>query len=232
MNRIYLFRLRHSVKVTLQRDESGAFKYGTDAFTFTLEDVLKRDGGQLKLPFEDYTIVLVKVEMRPLGESVTIWKGFGHTVPIQDARLTNFKKKAGLQDDPLANFDGAKKWDQRWGFKRLLRPRPQLVSTDLSTANEVAPIWLNSQRSFWIPLQQTAQRIAPEKINHYGLAFSYLQPSPEDEFYQAEITFYMKFRQFAWTTLNDPPTPNWQEQLPPNMELMNIIDEDEGVDFQ
>ncbi|ABB59615.1 putative capsid protein [Starling circovirus] len=230
-NRVYYFRLRHSVKVTLQKDEGGSFKYGTDVFTFTLEDVLNPTGGDsLKLPFEDYKIVLVKVEMRPLGENSTEWKGLGHTVPITDARLMNFVKKKGLADDPLANWDGALKWDQRKGFKRLVRPKPQLVITDLSTANETAALWLNSQKAFWIPLQLNAAQIKPKKVKHYGIAFSYLQPSPDEWAYQANITFYMKFRQFAWTALSDPPTPNVMADLPPHMELMNVIEDDEGPD--
>lgn len=232
---MYFFRLRHSTKVTLTKDSGGAFKYGCDVFTFTLEDVLDPTGGAaLKLPFEDYKIVLVKVEMRPLGVSYNQWKGFGHTVPITDGRLMKFTKKTGLVDDPLANFDGAKKWDQRKGFKRLHRPKPQLVITDLATANETAALWLSSQRSFWIPLQLDGTQIKPKKVKHYGLAFSYLQPAPDDISYQATITFYMKFRQFAWTALNDPPNPNWASQLPPNMELMNVVDGfdelDEGPD--
>lgn len=212
------------MKVVLTKDSTGDFKFATDSFTFKLEDVLRPQGAEtLKLPFEDYKIVLVKVEMRPIGTNLMMTKGFGHTVPITDARLQTFTKKTGLLEDPLANFDGSRKWSLRHGFKRLLRPKPQLVITDLSTANEVAPIWLNSSRSFWIPLQQAGKQIEPEKVNHYGLAYSYLQPSPSDLNYEAEITFYMKFRQFAWTALKDPGTPNLD--LPPNMELMNIIDE-------
>lgn len=156
------------------------------------------------------------------------WKGIGHTCLIQDPRLSKFVKKTGLASDPLANWDGARTWDLRRGFKRLLTPRPQLTFSDLSTANEIAYTWLTNPRAAWIPLQLNEQQIKPEKVKHYGLAFSYPQPSPDDMNYEVIITGYFQFRQFAWTGVNDPQTPNdIPPELPPNLELMNVTENDE-----
>lgn len=219
-----MFRLRHKAKITLTKADSD-FRFGSDIFHFTLDDVLATvtGGPVLKVPFEDYQIPLVKVEMRPIGEQSTLWKGFGHTVPITDPRLNLFGKKTGLLEDPLQNFDGAKKWEQRRGFKRLLRPKPQLMISDLATANQLAYTWFSNQRNQWIPLQTTGQQIAPTKVNFYGLAYSYLQPQPDDMHYEAEITFYVKFRQFAWTGLDNPPNPHLDPKLP-NLDLLHVCD--------
>nr|UBV61963.1 capsid protein [Pigeon circovirus]UBV61965.1 capsid protein [Pigeon circovirus] len=221
-NRVYLFRLRRKEKITLS-SATNDFKFGTDVFTFKLADVLTAtlNAPTLKVPFEDYQIPLVKVEMRPLGVSVTTWKGFGHTVAIQDARLSTFAKKTDLFTDPLMDFDGAKKWDLRKGFKRLIRPRPQLTITDMATANQYASTWFSNQRNMWIPLQLSSNQWAPAKVNFYGLAFSYLQPQPDPMYYEAEITYYIKFRQFAWTALNVPPTPNIE-----GLEMLHVCDGD------
>nr|UBV61871.1 capsid protein [Pigeon circovirus] len=220
-SRIYYFRLRRKDKITLQQ-ATNDFKFGTGIFTFKLADVLTvgLNAPTLKVPFEDYQIALVKVEMRPLGVDITTWKGFGHTVPMYDARLKTFQGQVDLGDDPLMDFDGARKWDLRKGFKRLIRPRPQLTIADLATANQSAATWF-SGRNQWIPLQVSGNSLFPQKVNHYGLAFSYLQPQPDPMYYECEVTFYVKFRQFAWTTLNVPPTPNIE-----GMELMHICNGD------
>ncbi|AHH31405.1 capsid protein [Columbid circovirus] len=220
-SRIYYFRLRRKDKITLTQAQND-FKFGTGIFTFKLADVLTVgiNAPTLKVPFEDYQIPLVKVEMRPLGVDITTWKGFGHTVPMYDARLKTFQGQTDLGDDPLMDFDGARKWDLRKGFKRLIRPRPQLTIADLATANQTAATWF-SGRNQWIPLQVSGNSLFPQKVNHYGLAFSYLQPQPDPMYYECEVTFYVKFRQFAWTTLNVPPTPNIE-----GMELMHICNGD------
>ncbi|ARI44344.1 capsid protein [Pigeon circovirus] len=218
-SRIYYFRLRRKDKITLPK-ATNDFKFGTGIFTFKLADVLTvgLNAPTLKVPFEDYQIPLVKVDMRPIGHNIMEAKGFGHTVPIYDARLKTFQQQVDLGDDPLMDFDGARKWELRKGFKRLIRPRPQLTITDLATANQVAATWF-SGRNQWIPLQTSGSSLFPQKVNYYGLAFSYLQPAPDAMNYEVEVTYYVKFRQFAWTTLNVPPTPNIE-----GLELMHVCD--------
>nr|AYC54540.1 capsid protein [Pigeon circovirus] len=220
-NRVYYFRLRRKDKITLPTNATD-FKFGTGIFTFKLADVLTvgNNAPTPKVPSEDYQIPLVKVEMRPIGAEITTWKGFGHPVLMYDARLKTFQQVPDRGDDPLMDFDGARKWDVRKGFKRLIRPRPQLTIADLATANQSAATWF-SGRNQWNPLQVSGNSLFPQKVNHYGLAFSYLQPQPDPMYYECEVTFYVKFRQFAWTTLNVPPTPNIE-----GMELMHICNGD------
>nr|AYC54527.1 capsid protein [Pigeon circovirus] len=221
-NRVYYFRLRRKDKITLPTNATD-FKFGTGIFTFKLADVLTvgNNAPTLKVPFEDYQIPLVKVEMRPIGAQITTWKGFGHTVPMYDARLKTFQQVTDRGDDPLMDFDGARKWDLRKGFKRLIRPKPQLTISDLATANQTAATWFTNTRNQWIPLQIATGQWAPQKVNFYGLAFSYLQPQPESMYYEAEITYYIKFRQFAWTALNVPPTPNIE-----GLDMLHVCDGD------
>ncbi|ABK79773.1 capsid protein [Columbid circovirus] len=221
-NRIYYFRLRRKDKITLPTNAND-FKFGTGIFTFKLADVLTvgLNAPTLKVPFEDYQIALVKVEMRPIGAELTTWKGFGHTVPIYDARLKTFQQVTDRGDDPLMDFDGARKWDLRKGFKRLIRPKPQLTISDLATANQTAATWFSNQRNQWIPLQTSGTSLDPTKVIYYGMAFSYLHPAPDPMYYECEVTYYVKFRQFAWTALNVPPTPNIE-----GMELMHICNGD------
>ncbi|AAZ68045.2 capsid protein [Columbid circovirus] len=218
--RIYYFRLRRKDKITLDTTTAGDFKFGCAYFTFQLANVLSvgQNAPVLKVPFEYYQIPLVKVEMRPLGTEITTWKGFGHTCPMYDARIKTFQQ-TGLGDDPLMDFDGARKWDLRKGFKRLLRPKPQITINDLATANQTATTWFSNQRNQWIPLQTAGGNLFPTKVNYYGLAFSYLHPAPDALNYEVEVTYYVKFRQFAWTTLNIPPTPNIE-----GLELMHVCD--------
>ncbi|AHH31422.1 capsid protein [Columbid circovirus] len=221
-NRVYYFRLRRKDKITLNVSQQD-FKFGSGIFTFKLADVLTIGQGAptLKVPFEDYQIPLVKVEMRPLGVPITTWKGFGHTCPIYDARLKTFQQQTDLGDDPLMDFDGARKWDLRKGFKRLIRPKPKFPINDLATSNQTAATWFSNQRNQWIPLQTSGGSLFPTKVNYYGLAFSYLHPAPDPIPYEVEVTLYVKFRQFAWTTLNVPPTPNIE-----GLELMHVCDGD------
>ncbi len=100
-NRIYYFRLRRKDKITLNTTTAGDFKFGCAYFTFQLYNVLSvgQNAPVLKVPFEYYQIPLVKVEMRPIGSEITLCKGFGHTVPMYDARIKTFQQ-TGLGDDP------------------------------------------------------------------------------------------------------------------------------------
>nr|QIC49927.1 capsid protein [Beak and feather disease virus] len=203
-NRIYTLRLKRQFKFTIQKQTTaaGTMIWNSDYITFTLSDFMTNTPNPPTLNFEDYRIKLAKVEMRPTNGHYTIASaGFGHTAVIQDSRITKFKTTADQTQDPLAPFDGAKKWYLSKGFKRLLRPKPQITINDLSTANQSAALWLNSVRTGWIPLQG-GPNAAGTNVKHYGLAFSFPQPDLLID-YVCMLTLYVQFRQFA---PNNPST--------------------------
>ncbi|AHX56480.1 truncated putative capsid protein [Beak and feather disease virus] len=185
-----------------QTTAPGQLIFNSDYITFALSDFLTNTPNPPTLNFEDYRIKLAKMEMRPTWGHYTIQgDGFGHTTVIQDSRITKFKTRADQTQDPLAPFDGAKKWYVSRGFKRLLRPKPQITLDDLTTANQSAALWLNSARTGWIPLQG-GPNAAGTKVRHYGIAFSF--PQPEQTItYVTKLTLYVQFRQFA---PNNPST--------------------------
>ncbi|AKO63047.1 capsid protein [Beak and feather disease virus] len=203
-NRIYTLRFKRQFKfeIAKQTTQTGQLIWNSDYVTFTLDDFLTNTPNPSALNFEDYRIKLAKMEMRPTwGHYSIATEGFGHTAVIQDSRITKFKTTADQTQDPLAAFDGSKKWYISRGFKRLLRPKPQLTINDLNTANQSAALWLNSVRTGWIPLQGGPNTAGP-KVKHYGLAFSFPQPEiPIPYVYQ--LTIYVQFRQFA---PNNPST--------------------------
>lgn len=207
-NRIYRFRFVREFSQILPKGTGGtSLSFGTDGVNIILDDFLDWGTINWRLPFEDYRIRLAKVEMRPLNESWEEWKGFGHQVPIQDQHLEDFFKKTKLDADPLANWDGARKWDLRLGFKRLFKPRPQLSVTDTDASNVTAALWLNSPKSLWIPLMKKNDQQLPSsgtRVKHYGLAFSYPEPSPNQMDYQVKVTIYVEFRQMNLTHLAVP----------------------------
>ncbi|AGX27428.1 capsid protein [Beak and feather disease virus] len=202
-NRIYTLRLKGQFKFQIQKQttQSGNVIWNSDYITFTLSDFLGGANTET-LNFEDYRIKLAKMEMRPTWGHYTISSdGFGHTAVIQDSRITKFKTTADQSQDPVAPFDGAKKWYVSKGFKRLLRPKPQITINDLATANQSAALWLNSTRTGWIPLQG-GPNAAGANVKHYGLAFSF--PQPEQAItYVCQLTLYVQLRQFA---PNNPST--------------------------
>ncbi|AFM55179.1 capsid protein, partial [Beak and feather disease virus] len=203
-NRIYTLRLKRQFKfeIAKQTTSTGNLIWNSDYITFTLSDFLNNKPNPPTLNFEDYRIKLAKMEMRPTWGYYSIaTEGFGHTAVIQDSRITKFKTTADQTQDPLAPFDGAKKWYLSRGFKRLLRPKPQLTINDLSTANQSAALWLNSVRTGWIPLQGGPNTAGPN-VKHYGLAFSFPQPEKPIP-YVCQLTLYVQFRQFA---PNNPST--------------------------
>ncbi|AHX56478.1 putative capsid protein [Beak and feather disease virus] len=203
-NRIYTLRLTRQFKFQIMKQSTatGQLIFNSDYITFTLSDFLTNTPNPPTLNFEDYRIKLAKMEMRPTWGHYTIQgDGFGHTAVIQDSRITKFKTTADQTQDPLAPFDGAKKWYVSRGFKRLLRPKPQITLDDLTTANQSAALWLNSVRTGWIPLQG-GPNAAGTKVRHYGIAFSF--PQPEQTItYVTKLTLYVQFRQFA---PNNPST--------------------------
>ncbi|AUL80752.1 capsid protein [Beak and feather disease virus] len=203
-NRIYTLRLTRQFKFQIQKQttSTGNLIFNSDYITFALSDFLTNTPNPQTLNFEDYRIKLAKMEMRPTWGHYTIAAdGFGHTAIIQDSRITKFKTTADQTQDPLAPFDGAKKWYVSRGFKRLLRPKPQITINDLATANQSAALWLNSARTGWIPLQG-GPNAAGAKVKHYGIAFSF--PQPEQTItYITKLTLYVQFRQFA---PNNPTT--------------------------
>ncbi|AUL80734.1 capsid protein [Beak and feather disease virus] len=203
-NRIYTLRLTRQFKFQIQKQttSSGNLIFNSDYITFALSDFLTNTPNPQTLNFEDYRIKLAKMEMRPTWNHDTIAAdGFGHTAIIQDSRITKFKTTADQTQDPLAPFDGAKKWYVSKGFKRLLRPKPQITINDLATANQSAALWLNSARTGWIPLQG-GPNAAGAKVKHYGIAFSFPQPQ-QTITYMTKLTLYVQFRQFA---PNNPTT--------------------------
>nr|QHB12861.1 capsid protein [Beak and feather disease virus] len=203
-NRIYTLRLRRQFKFAIQKQTTGPGNiiWNSDYITFALSDFITNTPNPPTLNFEDYRIKLAKMEMRPTRGHYTISsEGFGHTAVIQDSRITKFKTTADQTQDPVAPFDGARKWYFSKGFKRLLRPKPQITIEDLSTANQSAAWWLNSARTGWIPLQG-GPNPAGVKVRHYGLAFSFPQPKLPIT-YECLLTLYVQFRQFA---PNNPST--------------------------
>ncbi|AGC55181.1 capsid protein [Beak and feather disease virus] len=203
-NRIYTLRLTRQFKFQIQKQttSTGNVIWNSDYITFTLSDFLENTPNPQTLNFEDYRIKLAKIEMRPTWGHYTIAAdGFGHTAVIQDSRITKFKTTTDQTQDPLAPFDGAKKWYLSRGFKRLLRPKPQITINDLATANQSAALWLNSARTGWIPLQG-GPNAAGTKVKHYGIAFSFSQPDQLIT-YITKLTVYVQFRQFA---PNNPST--------------------------
>ncbi|AHC70205.1 putative capsid protein [Beak and feather disease virus] len=203
-NRVYTIRLKRQFKFQIQKQttSTGNVIWNSEYITFTLSDFLTNTPNPPTLNFEDYRIKLAKMEMRPTWGHYTIQsQGFGHTAVIQDYRITKFKTTADQTQDPLAPFDGAKKWYVSRGFKRLLRPKPQITINDLATANQSAALWLNGTRTGWIPLQGGPNG-AGASIKHYGLAFSFPQPD-ETITYVCMLTLYVQFRQFA---PNNPST--------------------------
>ncbi|ABO65372.1 capsid protein [Beak and feather disease virus] len=203
-NRIYTLRFtrQFQFKINKQTTSVGNLIFKADYITFALDDFLQAVPNPHALNFEDYRIKLAKMEMRPTGGHYTLQsEGFGHTAVIQDSRITKFKTTADQTQDPLAPFDGAKKWFVSRGFKRLLRPKPQITIEDLNTSNQSAALWLNSARTGWIPLQG-GPNAAGTKVRHYGIAFSF--PQPEQTItYVTKLTLYVQFRQFA---PNNPST--------------------------
>ncbi|AHC70199.1 putative capsid protein [Beak and feather disease virus] len=203
-NRVYTLRFKREFKFTIQKQTTatGTMIWNSDYVTFSLSDFLTNTPNPQSLNFEDYRIKLAKIEMRPTyGYSYTNSEGFGHTAIIQDSRISKFKTTADQTQDPLAPFDGSKKWYLNRGFKRLLRPKPQITINDLAAANQSAALWLNSARTGWIPLQG-GPNLAGAKVRHYGLAFSFPQPNVPIN-YQTILTLYVQFRQF---TPNNPTT--------------------------
>lgn len=180
--------------------------YATDGLNVMLDDFLDWGTINWRLPFEDYRIRLAKVEMRPLDEDWYKWQGIGHNVPIQDNHLEDFLVKKNLEADPLANWDGARQWDLRKGFKRLFRPRPQLEITQTDAANVTAALWLSNPRAFWIPLMKKNDQNLPSsgtRVKHYGLGISW--PEPHDHIlYHGKMTIYVEFRQMNLTHLATP----------------------------
>nr|QCU55025.1 Cap [Beak and feather disease virus] len=202
-NRVYNIRLTRQFRFTIRKQttSTGQLIFNSDYITFTLSDFLGGAEPQA-LNWEDYRIKLAKMEMRPTGTFQTISaEGFGHTAIIQDSRIKIFKMIADQQQDPLAPFDGAKKWFLNRGFKRLLRPKPQLTITDLNTANQSAALWLNSTRTGWIPIGGGPNQ-AGDRVAHYGIAFSFPQPNV-DISYLCKLTLYVQFRQWC---PNNPST--------------------------
>nr|QED90394.1 Cap [Beak and feather disease virus] len=203
-NRIYTLRLKRQFKFAIQKQTTGPGNiiWNSDYITFTLSDFMTNTPNPPTLNFEDYRIKLAKMEMRPTKGHYSISsEGFGHTAVIQDSRITKFKTTADQTQDPVAPFDGARKWYLAKGFKRLLRPKPQITIEDLTTANQSAALWLNSARTGWIPLQG-GPNPAGVKVRHYGLAFSFPQPKLPIT-YECLLTLYVQFRQFA---PNNPST--------------------------
>nr|QHB12865.1 capsid protein [Beak and feather disease virus] len=203
-NRIYTLRLKRQFKFEIRANTTspGNVIWNSDYITFALSDFITNTPNPQNLNFEDYRIKLAKMEMRPTWGHYTISsEGFGHTAVIQDSRITKFKTTADQQQDPVAPFDGARKWYLAKGFKRLLRPKPQITIEDLTTANQSAALWLNSTRTGWIPLQG-GPNPAGAKVRHYGLAFSFPQPKLPIT-YECQLTLYVQFRQFA---PNNPST--------------------------
>ncbi|ARE29795.1 putative capsid protein [Beak and feather disease virus] len=203
-NRIYGFRLKRLFKFEIRKQatQPGNLIQQADYVTFTLENYLSNTPTPSALTLGNHRIKLAKMEMKPPRGQYTIQsQGLGHTALIQDCRITKFKTSADQTQDPLAPFDGAKKWYVSKGFKRLLRPKPQITINDLATANQSAALWLNSTRTGWIPLQGGPDG-AGASIKHYGLAFSFPQPD-ETITYVCMLTLYVQFRQFA---PNNPST--------------------------
>ncbi|ACO35240.1 putative capsid protein [Beak and feather disease virus] len=203
-NRIYTLRFKRQFKFEIRKQTTapGNVIWNSDFVTFALSDFLQNTPNPQTLNFEDYRIKLAKMEMRPTwGYNSTTSHGYGHTAVIQDSRITKFKTTADQTQDPLAPFDGAKKWYLSRGFKRLLRPKAQITISDLTTANQSATLWLNSARTGWIPLQG-GPNTAGTKVKHYGLAFSFPQPQTTIT-YECMLTVYVQFRQF---TPNNPST--------------------------
>nr|QED90390.1 Cap [Beak and feather disease virus] len=203
-NRIYTLRLKRQFKFEIRANTTspGNVIWNSDYITFALSDFITSTPNPPNLNLEDYRIKLAKMEMRPTRGHYSISsEGFGHTAVIQDSRITKFKTTADQQQDPLAPFDGARKWYLAKGFKRLLRPKPQITIEDLTTANQSAALWLNSTRTGWIPLQGGPNQ-AGVKVRHYGLAFSFPQPKLAIT-YECQLTLYVQFRQFA---PNNPST--------------------------
>ncbi|ADY62634.1 CP [Beak and feather disease virus] len=203
-NRIYTLRLKRQFKFEIlkQTTQAGQVIWNSDYITFSLSDFLATNPNPHTLNFEDYRIKLAKMELRPTWGHYTISAdGFGHTAVIQDSRITKFKTTADQSQDPVAPFDGAKKWYLSRGFKRLLRPKPQITIDDLTTSNQSAALWLNSARTGWIPLQG-GPNAAGANVKHYGLVFSFPQPEVKIS-YVCELTLYVQFRQFA---PNNPST--------------------------
>ncbi|ACO35245.1 putative capsid protein [Beak and feather disease virus] len=203
-NRIYTLRFKRQFKFQIEKQTTatGTMIWNSDYITFALADFLGNTTNPQTLNFEHYRIKLAKMEMRPTyGFSSITQEGFGHTAVIQDSRISKFKTTADQKQDPLAPFDGARKWYLSRGFKRLLRPKPQITLTDLTTANQSAALWLNSARTGWIPLQG-GPNAAGAKVRHYGIAFSFPQPDKPIP-YVCMLTLYVQFRQFA---PNNPST--------------------------
>ncbi|AOT22423.1 ORF2 [Beak and feather disease virus] len=203
-NRIYTLRLKRQFKFEIRANTTspGNVIWNSDYITFALSDFITNTPNPQNINFEDYRIKLAKMEMRPTWGHYSISsEGFGHTAVIQDSRITKFKTTADQQQDPVAPFDGARKWYLAKGFKRLLRPKPQITIEDLTTANQSAALWLNSTRAGWIPLQGGPNQ-AGVKVRHYGLAFSFPQPKLAIT-YECQPTLYVQFRQFA---PNNPST--------------------------
>ncbi|AGC55179.1 capsid protein [Beak and feather disease virus] len=197
-NRIYTLRLTRQFKFQIlkQTTSTGNVIWNSDYVTFTLSDFLENTPNPQTLNFEDYRIKLAKIEMRPTWGHYTIAAdGFGHTAVIQDSRITKFKTTTDQTQDPLAPFDGAKKWYLSRGFKRLLRPKPQITINDLATANQSAALWLNSARTGWIPLLG-GPATAGTKVKRYGIAFSFSQPDQLITFI-TKLTVNVQFRQVA-----------------------------------
>ncbi|QGM50354.1 capsid protein, partial [Penguin circovirus] len=220
-NRIYLFRFKRQFEFNLSKETTpGQLEFDSDYLTFTLNDFIGVEGVPQQWPFEDYRIPLAKVELKLRGDMMTIGHGIGHTVPIQDSRIRDFKLKNQKQD-PLANWDGARQWLPNRGFKRIVRPKPQITVQDLTATNLTGSLFLNSSRSGWLPLQlPNGTTRDGAKIVHYGLAWSWPQPV-KDLTYMAEVTIYVTFRQMASTLKNMLLLNN-------NAECLNIAnDEDE-----
>ncbi|ARO77517.1 capsid protein, partial [Circovirus pichong] len=205
-NRVYRMRFVRMYRQECAGSGDVNLKFGSDGVNIMLDDFLDWGSINWRLPFEDYRIRLAKFEMRPLNENWGSWHGIGTNVPIQDNHLEDFFKKTGMTADPLANWDGARQWDLRKGFKRLFRPRPQLSITDTDAGNVTAALWLNNPRSAWIPLMKKNDQNLPSpgtRVKHYGLGISW--PQPHDAIlYHAKVTIYVEFRQMNLTHLSSP----------------------------
>nr|QJI53393.1 MAG: capsid protein [Circoviridae sp.] len=134
--------------------------------------------------------------MRPAKGFNLIDEGFGHVVNIQDSRIKLFKTTQVQPQDPIAPFDGAKKWFLRKGFKKFCRPKAQLTISDLIDANTTASMFLASQRGGWIPMIPQTTNGNGRAVMHYGVAWSWPTPNTDIE-YLVNVTIYVQFRQFC-----------------------------------
>lgn len=115
-------------------------------------------------------------------------------MPIKDQSIKRWKL-VNCPDDPLANFDGAKRWNLTKGFKKLIRPLPMTSVSEAQIANGRADYADFNQRSKWIPLQKD-NLYDNQRVSWHGLAYSFNHPYEQVE-YNVEITLYVKFKQFV-----------------------------------